>query len=396
SITPSRELDTHFEYTAQGVHCGFEHGPTVWMQFLPPCPQYSSELWRAENTYRRNALVYSQVSGETYRSKSNGNNGHDPTFETMPLLTEITQNFVPAVPYHAAANEKWSFTIIAPFSYSGSAPIYQISLNAPTSPGGPIAQHQFSYASPVPGTIDGVLNGLIAAAAASGDPWVSSLIVTKDTANALLFVQKNAYFLNDTVNTRVSWGADFSTIAANEIQAFQAETLASPAIPQIALITLPNPLISSATYRITLIDSSNATHVIEYISEPTDGVSEILNGLVADFNASPDAWFATATVVPNTTLGTLSISVLATAAVNAEMDISSPWWELIPFPFDLAEQVIRGVYADMLKQFGQTDKGMAEEGIVPTEQAARVSSITTGADEDELTTQQLTKPRYQS
>src|SRR4030095_3528921 len=180
SITPSRELDTHFEYTAQGVHCELEQGPTVWMKFLPPCPQYSSELWRAENTYRRNALVYSQVSGETYRSKSNGNNGHDPTFETMPLLTEITQNFVPAVQYQAAANEKWSFTIIAPFSYSVSAPIYQISLNAPTSPGGPIAQHQFSYASPVPGTIDGVLNGLIAAAAASGDPWVSSLIVTKD------------------------------------------------------------------------------------------------------------------------------------------------------------------------------------------------------------------------
>jgi hypothetical protein len=396
SITPGRELDTHFEYTAQGIHCGFEHGPTVWMKFLPPCPQYSSELWRAENTYRRNRLVYSQASGETYKSKSNGNSGHDPTFEPTPLLTQITQSFVPAVPPPAAINEKWRFTIDPLLLSLRPGGTYKITLLVVTSPGGPVSSHTFQYTALAGATVDQVLNGLIAAAAGSGDTWVSSLIVTKDTPNNYLLVEKDSSFSNDWNNSYVYWGVVTHNLAASEVQIYQPEGAGSPAIPQIGLVTLPNPLIASGLYKITMIDSANGVHSIQYESEPTDGVTEILNGLISNFNASTDPWFASVLLVPNFTYGTLTISIFELASINAEVESPiSPWWELIPFPFDLAEQVIRGVYADMLKQFGQTDKGIAEEGVVPTEQAARLSSITTGSDEDELTTQQLTKPRYQ-
>jgi len=384
-----RELDTHFELFAQGIHCGFEHGPMVWIKFLPPCPQYSADLWMPGNTYRQGALVYSGT-GDTYKSKSSGNIGNAPGFEPTPLVTTVNQVFVPAVSPTPGTNAQIKFLIQPPALVVAGA-IYTIVLRDEVG-----MDHSFAYTLGASPTIDSTLNGLIAAAAASSDPWVNSLIVTKDTPTAYLFIEKNAFFQSFGISNATA-GTITIPLLGNQLQYFQAGSPGSPSIPQITNVSLPNPLITSALYEIILIDANNGQHVIAYDSVGSDGVTEILNGLMANFNASADPWFDDVTLVPDFTFARLTISTLENVAVNAEVVTpNSPWWELVPFPFALADSVIRGILSDQLKEDGQTDKGMAEEQLVPTEVTVRSTSIQTAEESDPLTTQPLTKERYQS
>jgi hypothetical protein len=61
--------------------------------------------------------------------------------------------------------------------------------------------------------------------------------------------------------------------------------------------------------------------------------------------------------------------------ITAPSSTSSTFWDLVPFPLALVDQVVRGAYAEALKEGGQTDKGAAEEQIVPTEQTVAVDKF---------------------
>jgi hypothetical protein len=57
------------------------------------------------------------------------------------------------------------------------------------------------------------------------------------------------------------------------------------------------------------------------------------------------------------------------------------YWKIIQFPFELIDQVVRGAYANALKEEGQTDKATMEEKVVPQEMLVSVNSnVQSGAD----------------
>src|SRR6516225_5030436 len=38
-------IDTPLRLRQDGIHCGFEHGPTVWIRYITNPPQFSSNEW---------------------------------------------------------------------------------------------------------------------------------------------------------------------------------------------------------------------------------------------------------------------------------------------------------------------------------------------------------------
>jgi hypothetical protein len=71
------------------------------------------------------------------------------------------------------------------------------------------------------------------------------------------------------------------------------------------------------------------------------------------------------------------------------------WWEVVLFPLALVEPVVRGAYADALRDLGQTDKAMAEEQGAAQEQGNQMSkALAPGY--DDLTDQRAPAPRYES
>ncbi len=76
-----------------------------------------------------------------------------------------------------------------------------------------------------------------------------------------------------------------------------------------------------------------------------------------------------------------------TAANIAHAVTLSANWTLVPFPFALADPVVRGAYSDALREEGQTDKGMAEEQAAGQAQVERAATFA-APDYDPLTGQQ--------
>jgi hypothetical protein len=50
------------------------------------------------------------------------------------------------------------------------------------------------------------------------------------------------------------------------------------------------------------------------------------------------------------------------------------WWELVAFPTEIIDLVLRGSYADALREDGQNEKGVAEEQAVITEAQQKIQS----------------------
>jgi hypothetical protein len=69
------------------------------------------------------------------------------------------------------------------------------------------------------------------------------------------------------------------------------------------------------------------------------------------------------------------------------------YWALVPFPFQLAEPVILGAYADALRDEGQTDKGGAEEQLAGAAVNQRAGAMAT-SEHDVLSDQVATGGRY--
>jgi hypothetical protein len=138
---------------------------------------------------------------------------------------------------------------------------------------------------------------------------------------------------------------------------------------------------------------------VTYISLSTDNAQQILAGLI-------DAMIILQTADPfftgvQSSLDTVSPSATFTidktmGLVSMDTEITPPgatFWELVPFPLVLVDQVVRGAYAEALKEGGQTDKGAAEEQIMPSE-----NQVATGKFDapqyPPLTDQQKPRSRY--
>ncbi len=67
-------VDTPFRLSADGVHVGFDHGPTVWIKFTKRAPQFSGDLFLPAKMYPKNHVVYNPAGGNCFLSLVEDNN----------------------------------------------------------------------------------------------------------------------------------------------------------------------------------------------------------------------------------------------------------------------------------------------------------------------------------
>ena len=112
---------------------------------------------------------------------------------------------------------------------------------------------------------------------------------------------------------------------------------------------------------------------------------------------SSDQWDHTITyAINNLTYSPItgeSYVSLINGNLNNDPSISTTAWMLVPFPFALVDIVLRGAYADCLKEWGQNEKATESQQLAVTEGQARAAAFLAPA-YDKLTDQTQPKTRY--
>jgi hypothetical protein len=74
---PQFEIPFHLD--VNGVHCGYDHGTSVWLRFMEPAPQFSGSIWFSSLTYKiGDQLLDMNGDGNNYISLQNSNTNHQP------------------------------------------------------------------------------------------------------------------------------------------------------------------------------------------------------------------------------------------------------------------------------------------------------------------------------
>jgi hypothetical protein len=387
---PSKEGtsgDAPFRLMENGVHVGFEHGPQVWLKFIEQAPRFTHEQWDPAKTYGKGALTYSPAVGECYQSKTSGNMGHDPTDVLGGSLNTVITR-----PYSPGATATPAQPRIMHVDYSGVAPLNVgdhvrvivlenalIIANALFTSINPATAPAEAYAA--------ITTQLIAA--------LPTYTITQDGPNHKVILQSPTDF-GITAQWTPSGGPDITTPAIQD-QPYVPAITAVPAVRQLTDITIGSAqVLTGAAYAIAIIDASGLDHRAEYVAASGDNGVQILLGLSQAISAAAvnDPFFLNVFTAIDTVSVRLTLSTDQAVSVDASYsgDISA-WWNHVPFPLDLADQVMRGAYADLLKEQGQADKASGEEQLVPTEQQAKTATFSSQP-YDPLTDQQRPRSRY--
>jgi hypothetical protein len=143
----------------------------------------------------------------------------------------------------------------------------------------------------------------------------------------------------------------------------------------------------------------NVEHQAVYTALPTDSAQQILSGLIDSTIAlqGADPFFTGVSSTLDTTSPAATFTVaqnLGTVSLHPVLiPPGASYWDWVPFPLALVDQVVRGVVADVRGEQGQTDKQQAEEQVVPSETKLQVGTKT-GNEYDPLTDQQRPHSRY--
>jgi len=74
---------------------------------------------------------------------------------------------------------------------------------------------------------------------------------------------------------------------------------------------------------------------------------------------------------------------------------NASWWTLVPFAWELSGLVVRGAYAEALREDGQTDKARAEEAAVMSDVLLKISGIVSDP-YDAISDESRRAPRYRT
>lgn len=388
-------VDTPFRENKQGIYVGFDHGATVWIKFMPRCPVFTSEVWNSGRTYRKDEITYSSTAGECYKSKSNGNRGHDPSDAVnQPLQTEITQERTPDDPGLSVLPK------IMDVDYSTLVPdavgtINYFSVFSDNPPSVQVAAIAYNGGAGATATQirDGVLAALIA------EPLLASYTFTAQASPLRIRVQKAQDFSIYPQPYSRSTGTGIEKfLKVTQVQAYIPATLsANTGTRQFTTVAISASQVrTGATYTLTFTDDAGVEHEVSYVAVSTDNEQQIIFGLINAIQAAKagDTFFNDVFASLDLVNLQLIVSVGQAAGLDAAMrPAPTPYWTLIPFPFALADPVVRGVYGDALKTGGQSDKGNAEEQAVPQETQMRIgAALATGS--DTLTDQKAGGGRY--
>jgi len=259
-------------------------------------------------------------------------------------------------------------------------------------------------------TADGVetLNTIITALTADlTGSLPGGFTVTANLTNKTITIQSASYF-----TTAAAFYEEFSpflyhALNVKIIQNYIAALSATQGQPQISVVRLTADLVvPGEIYSLVFRDSGSVEHKVQYTSITTDNAAQILAGLVAAISASSDSFFRRVVTQLDSDAPSLTISTPNGITPDATMErgplpptpvppvpVPPTYWAYVPFPRDLAQQVIQGAYSDYLKMEGQTDKGMVEEkGAL--EQQAEVVGAKVAPPYPPLTDQQQPATRF--
>ena len=412
---------TKFYLREEGVHCGYEHGTTVWIKYIEPPPRFTSVEWDPAVAYKKGDPVFSLTTGDVYKSKSNNNLNHDPAsgftigggpvttgpgggsaFLQTDILQEkviskfgaVTQNKIMQVNVSRLAGSS-TVTIPNPPAPSASFRITVLDVN----------NVQLASAFTV---ADGIitLSGVAADQAAQLTAALGAGWTVTAGADATVTIENASDFQVANIPNGTDWPIYYATsgtqpkpLLYTQLQAYVPPVTSAIITPQVVQVTLStDQLIAGALYGFTFKDLTGTDHVLEYQSVSSDGQDDIISGILSAVpnTALQDNYFSNVQVSADSSTPSLTFTTQDHASLNATFTLpGSPWWEVVPFPLALAEQVIRGAYGDALKDWGQTDKGSMEEQAVSLESDAAAQKFTY-APTLPLTGQSSPRSRYKS
>jgi hypothetical protein len=237
------------------------------------------------------------------------------------------------------------------------------------------------------------------ASALSSQPGLAAFTISKLTAPLRIRLEASSGFkvhATYTVGTLVLF-----PLAVQQVQAYVPPASSKDAVPKmLKLMISEQQVIPSAKYQLVFTSLDSKQHTVVYTSLGTDDAVQILDGLIKamielqgadpfftgidstlDASIAPSAMFTIAPTIAKVSLDALVIPP------------GSIWWSKVLFPRALVDQVVRGAYADALKEEGQPDKGMPEEQQVPNEQTIRTAAYAS-KQYDGLTDQVIQRSRY--
>lgn len=402
--TTDAPIDTPFTEREEGIHVGYEHGSVVWIKYLDPAPKFTAEVWDSATTFQKDDVRYSASTGECYKSKVNNNQGHDPAATFVPApppTTEITQERTPDNPGSVERNEIYliDFDHFKPNSFIANFHIPDPpALNDEFYIDIVDADGVFIGESGAPHLANGVetVSDIMAILAASlqadlGGSWVCT------GGSKSVTVEHNSVFRTAHAYYKPALGYPYFFPVPMVTQSYIPAVSGTSGQPQITKLTLTqDQVITGATYQMTFRGPDGNGHVVEYVAQEGDSAAQVLTGLTAAIEAArvADEYFNSISPVTDPTLLTLNVGSRDVASVETLIaPPGSPWWETVRMPEAIADQVIRGATADLWKEWWQTDKGLAEEQIVPLEKQITTERIQ-ATPYPPLTTQERPLSRY--
>ncbi len=400
--TTDAPIDTPFTLMDDGIHVGYEHGQYVWIRYIAPPPRFTAIRWQSDITYQKDDTVYSYTSGECYRSKVSGNINHDPsrTFsdpdgtdqQPNQLPTELTVPLTQGNPGIAEQSQIVDVIFNTP----------SLIISDPPAVNTRFFVEVVDVAGALLGNATNIANGTDTLAVIMTDlqtqlaAALTGFTVTVDTLTLTIRIEDNSQF---KVN-QAFWGLFTQpniNVPVRQIQAYIAAVADTATTRQVIEFTLTvDDVIPGATYSLTFRGAAGEKHTVTYVATDSDNAEQILSSLIAAITvaADTDDFFVDVWSELNTTSLVAAFSTSTPVSIDAVMTLpGSPWWELVPFPRALADQVIRGAYADLLREWGQADKGAAEEQAVPQETQTSESDFDTTPNPP-LTGQQRAISRY--
>ena len=383
--TTDAPVDTAFSLQEDGVHVGYEHGTYVWIRFMPLPPQYTAVSWRPDTIFAKNDVTYSYTTGQVYKSKSNGNLGHDPaTNWGRPPIHEVLE---PEPPSPAPVVETTQVRIDDSVGIASRNEILVLSMAdafTGTTPADPpengtdfiveivdVASETTIADTLV--TADGVmtLNDVIDAivAALSADPDLSTYTITANHTNKTITFENASLFTTGHSEYAIpSEGGVNHPMKSVVTQTYIPPLAAASGQPQITRVSMTDDsTVPGSTYSLNVTDSGGTLHTVTYASQLYDSAAQILQGLLLAAEAAQvtDTFWTTVQFTFDPSNVTLDLSVRDTFSVDAPAPPpGSAWWELVPFPKALADQVMTGALSDLLGEWGQQDKqALIQQGV---------------------------------
>lgn len=393
--TPFRPLDTPFTRRPEGIHVGFEHGDLIWLKFIEQPPQFTSKVWDAAHTYPRGELTYSPKSGQCYISLGHQNINQDPSrVGHIEMPTELVQEHTPPTQAMSARNKILELGLTGtkpgpdPELTPAAGSVWTISVLSGEILGSSSEVALVTHTATGAETLSAITNNLAALLVTALPTFVHVTANLSDPAHPFILIEDDSNFrviaswsTPDPIGDQFTQSSELHQIVR---QPFSTPTFSTPRGRQIVNVTLPDDMVmGDSVYSLTFRSPDGLEHYVEYMGLHTDGAAQILTGLANQITNSGDAWMATVQPGIDTDNSVLMLSVMDEFSVEAVLAPGQViYWRLVQFPFELIDQVVRGAYAHALKEEGQSDKGAAEEKVVPTEQGISVNSnVLAGADQ---------------